>query len=93
MKLTSHDHDCKAALLLGNCLMHLDTEKFVSDDGKNFVKFLPHNVTYLIPLVDQAVLESLKQRYKKKLLHKLVIRDKCGITVAVFFKCGNEGSN
>ena len=64
----------KAVLLLDNCSAHPCEDELVSDDKKIIAKFLPPSVTSLIQPMDQGVLESIKRRYKRKLLEELVLR-------------------
>jgi hypothetical protein len=85
-KLTSFGLEPKAVLLLDNCSAHPDPQELVSDDGKIFAKFLPPNVTSLIQPMDQGVLISLKRRYRKKLLHRLIIADEMGTSIIEFLK-------
>ena len=48
-----------------------------SNDGKVVTKFLPPNTTSLIQPMDQGILGSVKRRYKKSLLHFLVVQNDC----------------
>ena len=48
--------------------------------------FLPPNITALIQLMDQGVLESLKRRYRKSLLRKLLLLDQEGDSMIAFVK-------
>jgi hypothetical protein len=61
----------------------------VSDDEKIIAKFLPPNVTSLIQPMDQGVLESIKRRYKRKLLEELVLKDEQGMSILTFLKSIN----
>ena len=64
-------------LILDNCAAHPDEDLLVSADGLVTTKYLPPNVTSLIQPMDEGVLESLKRRYRKSLLHHLpIILDK-----------------
>ena len=63
----------KGVLLLDNSSAHPDEEELISADGKVIAKFLPPNVTSLIQPMDQGVLESIKRRYRKKILEELVL--------------------
>ena len=85
-ELRSLGQECRAVLLLDNCSAHPDAEELVSADGQIFAFFLPPNVTSLIQPMDQGVLESLKRRYKKKLLHRLLLEDEVGTNIADFLK-------
>ena len=69
-----------------NCSAHPDPTELVSDDGKIIAKFLPPNVTALIQLMDQSVIQSVKERYKKKLLCRLIIEDDLGTSLVDFTK-------
>ena len=78
-----------ALLLLDNCSAHPDEQELISEDGAIFAKFLPPNVTSLIQPMDQGVLQMVKKRYKKKLLHRLIIEDDTGGSVITFLKTIN----
>ena len=58
----------------------------LSDDGAIYAKFLPANVTSLIQPMDQGVIQSLKRRYRKRLLQRLIIEDDCGTSIVDFLK-------
>lgn len=58
----------KAVLMLDNATCHGDQEILKSDDGNFTVFFFPPNTTPLLQPMDQHVIKSLKQRYKKRLL-------------------------
>lgn len=88
-ELESLGEEPTAVLVLDNCSAHPDPEDLTSTDGKIFAKFLPPNVTSLIQPMDQGVIESVKRRYKLKLLRRLVIEDECGISVVDFLKGQN----
>ena len=64
----------KAVLVLDSCSAHPSEDELVSADKEIIAKFLPPNVTSLIQPMDQGVLESIKRRYKRKLLEELVIK-------------------
>ena len=85
-ELESIGKEPTAVLVLDNCSAHPDSDDLTSTDGKIFAKFLPPNVTSLIQPMDQGVIESVKRRYKLKLLRKLVIEDECGVSVVDFLK-------
>lgn len=55
----------KAVLMLDNATCHGDQEILKSDDGNFTVFFFPPNTTPLLQPMDQHVIKSLKQRYKK----------------------------
>ena len=80
-KLKSLGEKPKAVLVLVNCSAHPDAEDLVSDDGAIYAKILPANVTSLIQPMDQGVIQSLKRRYKKRLLQRLIIEDDCGTSI------------
>lgn len=48
--------------------------------------FLPPNVTSLIQLLDQGVIETLKRIYRQKLLQMLITKLDWGMTVKDAFK-------
>ena len=79
----------KAVLVLDNCPAHPDAEELISDDGNIFAHFLPPNITSLIQPLDQGVLIALKRRYKRKLLHRLIIEDENGSSIIDFLKSVN----
>ena len=68
-----------------------DQQQLISDNGVMSTKFLPPNVTSLIQPMDQGVLQTLKKRYKQKLLRRLIIEDGMGGTVVNFLKDQYEG--
>ena len=72
-------------LLLDNCSAHPNEDVLISADGSG-CKFLPPNVTTLIQPMDQGVLESLKRRYKRKILEELVLYDERGVSVIDFVR-------
>ncbi|XP_062703831.1 jerky protein homolog-like [Aedes albopictus] len=66
----------KALLVLDNCTAHYDGgDKLISDDGLIKVIYLPPNVTSECQPMDQAVINAIKMRYKRKLMLKLVLED------------------
>ena len=86
----SHSPDLNwTRALLDNCPAHPDSSELVSDDEKIFSKYLPPGVTSLIQPMDQGVLQSFKQTYKKKLLRQLFIEDENGVSVPQFLKTIN----
>jgi len=60
----------KALLLIDNCSAHPD--ELSSRDGSVTCMFLPPNTTSLIQPMDQEVLQATKNRYKRKLLQKII---------------------
>ena len=76
----------RACLLLDNCPAHPNSEELVSDDGLIFAKYLPPYVTSLIQPMDQGVIQTIKMRYKHKLLRKLVIEEEAGMSPKDFIK-------
>ncbi|XP_053691848.1 jerky protein homolog-like [Sabethes cyaneus] len=63
------------ALLLDNCSAHHDGCELKSDDGLIQVIYLPPNVTSECQPMDQAVINAIKIRYKRKLMLKLVLEN------------------
>ncbi|KAJ4434465.1 hypothetical protein ANN_23027 [Periplaneta americana] len=59
----------KVILLIDNTLPHPGIELI---SGNIKVKFLPPNVTALLQLTDQGMLENIKHVYKRQLLSKLI---------------------
>lgn len=75
-QLKSLGEEPKAVLILDNCSAHPEAEDLVSTDGAIYAKFLPANVTSLIQPMDQGVIQTVKKKYRKKLLQKLIIAGK-----------------
>ena len=73
-------------LVFDNCSAHPDAKELVNYDGKVIAKYLPPNVTVLIQPMDQGVIQSVKKRYKKKLLRRLIIEDDLGSSIVDFIK-------
>ena len=88
-KLVDIGVEPKAVLLLDNCSAHPNEEDLISKDKKVIVKYLPPNVTALIQPMDQGVLESLKRRYRRKILEELLFRDEEGVPIPSFLKSIN----
>ena len=65
----------KALLLLDNAPSHPSSATLRSEDGKIKTLFLPPNTTSIIQPMDQAVLDPLNKRYKRRLLHNLIIEN------------------
>lgn len=79
----------KALLLLDNASAHPNESILTNQVGTIKAMFLPPNTTSLIQPMDQGVLESLKRRYKKKLLRSLVMADEEGTSMFTFLKSVN----
>lgn len=60
----------KSVLLIDNCSAHPD--ELSSHDGSVTCLFLPQNTISLIQPMDQGVLQAMKNRYKKKILRKVI---------------------
>ena len=60
----------KALLLMDNCSAH--PEELKTRDGSVTCMSLPPNTTSLIQPMDQGVLQAMKNRYKRKLLLKVI---------------------
>ena len=76
----------KVLLLLDNAPSHHDETVLQSSDKCIKAMFLPPNTTALIQPMDQGVLESLKRRYHKSLLRKLLLLDQEGDSMIAFIK-------
>ena len=76
----------KALLLLDNAPAHPDEGVLISSDKTIKTMFLPPNTTALIQPMDQGVVESLKRRYLKSLLRKLLLVDQEGDSMIGFVK-------
>ena len=63
-------HSPKALLLMDNCSAH--PEELKTRDGSVTCMFLSRNTTSLIQPMDQGVLQAMKNRYKRKLLQKVI---------------------
>jgi hypothetical protein len=85
-ELRSKGEKPNAVLLLDNCSAHPHSDELISDDGAVFATFLPPNVTALIQPMDQGVIQSLKMKYKKKLLRRLIMEDDLGTSMMDFLK-------
>ena len=62
-------------LLLDNAPAHPSCDKLTSRDGKVTSLFLPPYTTSILQPLDQGVLEAMKRRYKKYLLHHVIIEN------------------
>ena len=85
-KLVALGEKPTAVSVLDNCPAHPNSEDLVSDDGAITAMFLPANVTSLIQPMDQGVIQSVKKRYKKMLLRRLIIQDDRGKSVVEYLK-------
>ena len=65
----------KALLLLDNAPSHPSSEILQSDDCKIMTMFLPPNTTAAIQPMDQAVLDTCKRHYKRKLLTHIILEN------------------
>ena len=72
-----NDIQYKVLLLLDNAPAHPSSTILQSNDGKVIIKILPPNTTSLIQPMDQGILECMKRRYKKSLLHYIVVQNDC----------------
>ena len=75
-RLSELGEEKKVILFLDNCSAHPSKDELVSADGKIIAKFLPINVTALVQLMDQGVLESKKRVSKKSILRDLIKQSK-----------------
>jgi len=62
----------KAVLLLDNATAHCSNEKLISEDGNITVYFFPPNTTAILQPLDQGIIKTIKQIYRKKLLYNLI---------------------
>ena len=85
-KLVALGEKPTAVLVLNGCPAHPNLEDLVSDDEAVTAMFLPANVTSLIQPMDQGVIQSVKKRYKKMLLRRLIIQDDRGKSVVEYLK-------
>ena len=60
----------KAQLMIDNCSAH--PSELSSPDGSVMCMFLPLSTTSLIQPMDQGVLQAMKNRYKRKILQKVI---------------------
>ncbi|XP_055615309.1 jerky protein homolog-like [Toxorhynchites rutilus septentrionalis] len=66
----------KALLVLDNCTSHYDVdESLQSDDGLIQVIYFPPNVTAECQPMDQAVINAIKRKYKRKLMLALILKN------------------
>ena len=65
----------KILLLLDNAPANPSIEVLQSHDGCVTTMFLPPNTTSLVQPMDQAVLDPLKRRYKKRLLRHIILEN------------------
>lgn len=64
-----------AILLLDNCPAHPPAETLTSKDGKIRVVYLPKNTTALIQPMDQGLIATLKQNYRKEMMRQILMED------------------
>lgn len=76
----------RAVLKLDNCSAHPDEEELMSTDEIVVAKFIPPNMTSLIQPMDQGVLVSIKQRYRRKILEELILHDNDKVSMIDFLK-------
>ena len=62
----------RALLLLDNAPSHPDVEMLSSDDGQISCLFLPPNTTSILQPMDQGILQTIKQSYKRDLLMRML---------------------
>lgn len=74
----------EAMLLMDNAPTH-PSRDMKSDDGKITCHFLPANTTSLVQPMDQGIIESMKRRYRKGFIQKLVSAEQ-RLTVKDFWK-------
>ena len=79
----------KALLLPDNAPAYPEATSIVSKEGDIKAMYLPPNTTVLCQPMDQGVLESLKQRYRKALLQRLLLEDQEGRSIIEFVKSIN----
>lgn len=65
--------DGNVVLLLDNAPTHPKQETLERENGRFRVQYLPPNVTALIQPMDQAVMATLKKRYRKTILEQRLI--------------------
>lgn len=65
----------KAILLLDNCTAHPPQDTLTSRDGKIRVVFLPKNTTAQIQPMDQGLIATLKQNYRKEMMRRIITED------------------
>ena len=63
-------HSPKVLLLINNCSAH--PQELKTHDGSVTCMSLPPNTASLIQPMDQGILQALKNRYKRKLLQKVI---------------------
>lgn len=66
----------KALLLLDNCPAHPPAEMLKTRDGLIKVSYLPKNTTSLIQPLDQGVIATFKQNYRRELITNIVSGEK-----------------
>ncbi len=76
----------KAFLLLDNAPSHPDLSELTSEDGQIRCVYLPPNTTSVLQPMDQGVLETIKKRYKRDLLLRLLDEGDSDSNIADFRK-------
>ena len=79
----------KRAILLDNAPSYRDVESLCYSDGEISCLYLRPNTTSLIQLMDQGVVETIKRRYKRDLLLRLLNEENEGLDIAQFTKTLN----
>jgi len=64
----------KALLLLDNATAHSSANELKTEDGNISVYFFPPNTTALLQPLDQNIIKTIKQSYRKKLLYDLITK-------------------
>ena len=62
----------KALLLLDNCPAHPPADALVTSDGKIRVEYLPKNTTSIIQPLDQGIISTFKQNYRRLLIQSML---------------------
>ncbi|KRZ02275.1 Jerky -like protein-like, partial [Trichinella zimbabwensis] len=68
----------KVLLIIDNAPCHPSSELLDRKNGLFKVLFLPPNTSSLVQPMDQTVIQSLKKRYRKQLLRKIVLSEADG---------------
>lgn len=73
--LRSQGLEPKAVLLLDNCPAHPPQDSLTSRDGKIRVFYLPKNTTAQIQPMDQGIIATTKQHYRKEMMRRILNED------------------